>query len=175
MCLCSILCSSDLCSVGWLIEALIESVWKRNHKCRPVSFRSDVPQINGLEIHTKCRSHQSELACVEQKWTLECVCVFEDSLWSLWTLLRSPRRFEPNVSKANETHYTVYEFRKGETIEILSRKLGRGVRGFTRYRAEAINMRRERLVCVYVVFFAPQSQIRRTRGPLEESGHHWNS
>lgn len=141
MCLCGVL-NSDLCSVGCLIEALMESVWKRNHKCRAVSFRSDVPQINGLEIHTKCRSHQSELACAEQKWT---VCVCEDSLWSLWTLLRSPRRFEPNVAEANETHYTVYELGKGETIEILSRKLGMGVRGFTRYWAEAVNMRRERL------------------------------
>ena len=144
----------------------MESVWKRNHKCRPVSFRSDVPEINGLEIHTKCRSHQSALACAEQKWAVECVCVCvcvcvcEDSLWSLWTLLRSPRRFEPNVAEANETHYAVYEFGKGETIEILSHKLGGGGGGWRRVEEGggalhnagqgAVNMRDVRVLCVFM-------------------------
>lgn len=52
-----------------------------------------------------------------------------------------------------------YEFRKGETIEILSHKHGGGGvcgvgGGFTQYQACGGKLERcERLMCVYVVFF----------------------
>lgn len=128
------------------------------------------PQINGLEIHSKCGSQQSELTCAGQ----------EDSLWSLRALLRSPRWLKPHVAGANETYYTRYKFGKGKTIEILSHKLdggrgrlvGVGWGGVTQYRAfDGKHDRCGRFVCVYVGFFfllllPPWSQIRKAVGPL---------
>lgn len=166
MCLCSVL-SCDLCSVGWLIEALMESVWKRNHKCRAVSFRSDVPppKLMVWKFTPNVGSHQSELACAQQK----------DPLWSLWTLLRSPRRFEPDVAGANETHYTIFTSSERERrlkfylINWVEEEEGGGG-GFTQYWAcGGKHERCERLVCVF--FYAPWSQIgKKLLGPQEDSG-----
>lgn len=121
MCLFSVL-SCDLCSVGWLIGALMESVWKRNNKCRAVSFRSDVPpQINGLEIHTKCRESPVGAG----------MCSAEGSpvIFVNTTEVTSAVWAQCSRSKWNPLH-CFYEFRKGETIEILSHKLGGGRGGW---------------------------------------------
>lgn len=97
--------SCDLCSAGWLIEALMESVWKRNHKCRAVSFRSDVPSklmawkftpnvgVTSQSRHVRGRRIPCDL---------------------FRTLLRSPRQFQPGVAGANESHYTVLQAQKEE-------------------------------------------------------------
>lgn len=128
------------------------------------------PQINGLEIHSKCRSQQSELTCAWQ----------EDSLWSLRALLRSPRRLKPHVAGANETYYTRYtSLEKGRRLKFYLINWMEEEEGWwwwwwcgvTQYRAfDGKHDRCGRFVCVYVVFFLlllpPWSQIRKTVGPL---------
>lgn len=149
---------------------------RRSTNVRQFPLEVMCPQINGLEIHSKCGSQQSELTCAWQ----------EDSLWSLRALLRSPRRLKPHVAGANETYYTRYKFGKGEKFYLINwmeEEEGWWWWGFgvTQYKAyDGKHDRCGRFVCVYVVFFLlllpPWSQIRKNCGSLERIERHcWNS
>lgn len=123
------------------------------------------PQINGLEIHTKCRESPVGAGMCSAEGSPVIFVNTAEVTSAVWA--RCSR------SKWNPLHH-FYEFRKGETIEILSHKLGGGRGGwwggFTQYWAcGGKHERCERLVCVF--FYAPWSQIgKKLLGPQEDSG-----